>query len=570
MRDKEFAAIFLSVFVAWLLLRVIAVVMGIRQLYATPVRRTLRRQIEVTEVPVHLAPLLTEGGRQLAALGFEPWICTTYTPLFGGKPRWTLYCWSPATRTLASVATHLIPEGAWPLSFSFTTRFTDGTILSTLNGERWALVAEHPRAVINDPYLPTLRQQWESHRAELARLERAPRDLRPEEVVAEENQDTAEIVDGMLRSRMAVQGNAPDELRMKLWGSTRATLRMLFRARRYRDFVRMRALAKVPAVRVSVPVEVEADAYPFRTAPPLSAAGKAALLAITLAASLLVLPTLHLSGHTAALLMGVLLLHELGHWAAMKVFGYRDTTVFFVPFLGAATWGRNDDATPAQRVVMYLMGPVPGYLLGIGLLAWLRTHPAALPTAWIEPAYELAWLLAVVNATNLLPIMPLDGGQVVSLLLFGRSPRVELGFRWLGVAALLAATFLLHAPPLSAIALVVALSTWGLVTRSKVSIALREARDGGLRDEQALVLHGFRWFREAGVDLPYVRKAAMIRNALRAPPALGSRGTAAGLLAAYVGLLCVGPVAWAKYWNPPASAPEASGSAPGADVSRDD
>jgi hypothetical protein len=37
-----------------------------------------------------------------------------------------------------------------------------------------------------------------------------------------------------------------------------------------------------------------------------------------------------------AVLVGVLLFHELGHYAGMRVFGYQDVRMFFIPFLGAA------------------------------------------------------------------------------------------------------------------------------------------------------------------------------------------------------------------------------------------
>src|SRR3954470_4748589 len=44
------------------------------------------------------------------------------------------------------------------------------------------------------------------------------------------------------------------------------------------------------------------------------------------------------------ILIGVLLFHELGHLAAMKVLGYRDVKMFFVPFLGAAVSGKSKTA----------------------------------------------------------------------------------------------------------------------------------------------------------------------------------------------------------------------------------
>src|SRR5439155_12865752 len=76
---------------------------------------------------------------------------------------------------------------------------------------------------------------------------------------------------------------------------------------------------------------------------------------------------------TTLALVAVLLYHELGHFVAMKLFGYRDATIFFVPFFGAATVGRKHDATAAQQIIVLLAGPVPGLLLALGLS--LVPHP---------------------------------------------------------------------------------------------------------------------------------------------------------------------------------------------------
>jgi Zn-dependent protease len=54
------------------------------------------------------------------------------------------------------------------------------------------------------------------------------------------------------------------------------------------------------------------------------------------------------------ILIGVLFLHELGHFAAMRSFGYENTSIFFLPFFGAATSGRKDHATLSEKVMVVL------------------------------------------------------------------------------------------------------------------------------------------------------------------------------------------------------------------------
>jgi hypothetical protein len=52
-------------------------------------------------------------------------------------------------------------------------------------------------------------------------------------------------------------------------------------------------------------------------------------------------------GSTAALILAVLLVHEAGHAIAMRLSGYRDVHVFFVPLLGALTIGHPAAASVA-------------------------------------------------------------------------------------------------------------------------------------------------------------------------------------------------------------------------------
>lgn len=49
---------------------------------------------------------------------------------------------------------------------------------------------------------------------------------------------------------------------------------------------------------------------------------------------------------------------------------------------------------------------------------------------------QLLLLTLVVNAFNLLPLTPLDGGRVVESLLFARLPAMRLVFALAGMAAL--------------------------------------------------------------------------------------------------------------------------------------
>jgi Zn-dependent protease len=117
-------------------------------------------------------------------------------------------------------------------------------------------------------------------------------------------------------------------------------------------------------------------------------------------------------------LIGVLLLHEFGHYAAMRLFGYRDVRMFFIPFLGAAVSGEKHAAPAWQQAIVLLMGPLPGIVVGVLL--------SILNPAWLTaPA---AFLLIVINGFNLLPIYPLDGGRLLNMLFLSRQPFWEALF----------------------------------------------------------------------------------------------------------------------------------------------
>jgi Zn-dependent protease len=136
-----------------------------------------------------------------------------------------------------------------------------------------------------------------------------------------------------------------------------------------------------------------------------------------------------------ALLVPVLLFHELGHYLAMRIFKYRNVRMFFIPFFGAAVSGQHYTAPGWKKAIVALMGPVPGIVLG-GLLGILGSiiHNALL--------MKLALVALFLNGFNLLPILPLDGGRVMQALLFSRHYTLDIIFRVVAGLALIGLGFL--------------------------------------------------------------------------------------------------------------------------------
>lgn len=136
------------------------------------------------------------------------------------------------------------------------------------------------------------------------------------------------------------------------------------------------------------------------------------------------------------ILMGVLFVHELGHYVAMRGFHYQNVRMFFIPFFGAAVSGRHYNVAGWKKVVVSLMGPLPGIALGVIIgVAGLVAHQPVL--------VKIAIVSLLLNGSNLIPVLPLDGGWVFHTLLFSRHYVLDVIFRVVaGIVLILSATFL--------------------------------------------------------------------------------------------------------------------------------
>lgn len=128
---------------------------------------------------------------------------------------------------------------------------------------------------------------------------------------------------------------------------------------------------------------------------------------------------------SVGLILAVLLFHELGHFVGMRAFGYRDVRMFFLPFIGAAVTGTSSGVSAARRAIVLLLGPVPGIVLAFALALFARNTGHD----WVRHA---ASMLAVLNALNLLPLEPFDGGKLAFLVVSSRHRILDLASLALG------------------------------------------------------------------------------------------------------------------------------------------
>jgi stage IV sporulation protein FB len=106
------------------------------------------------------------------------------------------------------------------------------------------------------------------------------------------------------------------------------------------------------------------------------------------------------------------LLHELAHALAARF--YRQTPQIELHGMGGVTtWTWRGELRWYQRVWISLAGPGIGFLIG-GLLVLAGTLAPSDPSSALELARrDFLWVTLAWGVFNLLPILPLDGGQAL-------------------------------------------------------------------------------------------------------------------------------------------------------------
>lgn len=112
------------------------------------------------------------------------------------------------------------------------------------------------------------------------------------------------------------------------------------------------------------------------------------------------------------LITAIVMIHELGHFFAMKYFGYNDLGIFFIPLLGAYVSGRKREVSQKQSAIILLAGPLPGIIIGITIYLLEKNNPGL--TVFDISLSRIAILFIILNLINLFPVYPLDGGQLLN------------------------------------------------------------------------------------------------------------------------------------------------------------
>jgi Zn-dependent protease len=110
------------------------------------------------------------------------------------------------------------------------------------------------------------------------------------------------------------------------------------------------------------------------------------------------------------------LLHELGHALVARRFGL-SPRITLHSMGGLTSWSEVTEIGPAKHLAIILAGPAAGFFLGGVLYAVGPTLLRTLPAEILAVGYrDLLWVNIGWGIFNLLPILPLDGGQVLRIV----------------------------------------------------------------------------------------------------------------------------------------------------------
>lgn len=134
----------------------------------------------------------------------------------------------------------------------------------------------------------------------------------------------------------------------------------------------------------------------------------------------------------AAGFVGLILVHELGHYAAARQKGLDVGLPMFIPFIGAWITLKDKFVDAETEAYIAYAGPFIGTLGAFAVYFLGRYQDSDLLMA-------LAYSGFMINLFNLIPISPLDGGRITQIL----SPRI-----WFAGVPLLVGLFFYYPSPL--------------------------------------------------------------------------------------------------------------------------
>src|SRR3989440_10474639 len=108
-------------------------------------------------------------------------------------------------------------------------------------------------------------------------------------------------------------------------------------------------------------------------------------------------------------LIALIFVHEMGHWLEAKRQGLPVSAPLFIPFLGASIFLKEHPENAWREFELAIAGPLLGSLGALAVYAVAVAEDS-------NRLRAIAFLGFFINLFNLLPVVPLDGGRIVTAI----------------------------------------------------------------------------------------------------------------------------------------------------------
>lgn len=499
------------------LLVVISYIIAFLQIYKSVFQYPKYKIDDGKQLPSYLKDLLKMAIPELAPMGFKPCCYLQVEPMLQNSSAMVnLLMYNKLLKTYAKVGIRYPLEAVNLLDIEFYTFFKDRSLLLTMNGRGDGVIGEMPNFTIQDAYTAETSVQWQLHQDTLEKLTftKASSSLSPEKFADALQTHSENYLDYLFKAGKLRQIQETKCFRLNVKPAWKVARKLTEGANKNANILkhRQQAVKTNPALQIDIPVELEIEGFKRQENQRQGLVDgnfRAWMLLISFA--LFIASYMHIfEPHRLAIFVLVIMLHEAGHVVAMKLCGYRDTSMLFLPFLGAvATSQERYDTTLSQNIWVLLAGPLPGLILGIFLAVIFGGNRDII---WVK---ETAWMLIGLNLINLLPIYPLDGGKVANLLVFSRFVYSDVLFKLLGLFVL--GCFAIRQPVLMVFLILIAFSIPQSFRAAKVNSKLqRLLKQNHPSGQDSLLDSIFKYLHQFGYHhLPASSKHSLVKDLIR-------------------------------------------------------
>jgi Zn-dependent protease len=486
-----------------------------------------------SDCPPYIQEFYAIKEKELLDMGFFFYYCHTTEDMLVKKHslRYYFVYYHPEKKTYASLSASPEADHYFPFRVSFNTYFQNGKRLSTVNGIRHLIMGTIPDTILQDAYVESLEKQLAVHLAYLNNIDDReikifadiPGDV--EEMLAYENRLNHEYIDHLEKKGIIFKAGENQYL-IKTLPSIAFAHQQLQGLGKVNTLKRKMMEKEEPSPPdIPVPMEVEnyENAISVLNQKTRNTSGKIAFLLFTVILFTLVFGFLF-SFELALLLVVVVFIHESGHLLAMSLLGYKDLKMLFIPLFGAVALGTAKNVPPHKKVITSFAGPVPGILLAFLILVIVRCTNT--PILYGSTILTAVILLLVINYFNLVPVLPLDGGQVLNTIFFSRFAVIQSLFLIISLISLAVIAVILREPVLLIAVLIIPFAYRNHFIQGKLTSQLQQQlKDREIPGETALLEETFLLLKQEPYNqYPFQRKIQVVKYVeenVNAPKASG-------------------------------------------------